>query len=90
MQPKHNFLYTHNPFYLISCGLILYGLQGLAMRGGDLLSKSLAMAGGISVYTILMIVTCIAVVRWGKVWEDARSIFFVVAYQFGRVVIRVG
>ncbi|MDA8744246.1 hypothetical protein N9N28_06420 [Rubripirellula amarantea] len=72
------FLYTHNPFYLISCFLVIYGLQGWAVRGEDLWLKSASMAGGLVAYTLLMMVTCIAVVRWGKVWEDARSIFLVV------------
>ena len=75
------FLHTHNPFYLISCFLIIYGLQSFAMGGGPhsgLLSTSIWMAGGIAAYILLMTLTCIAVVRLGKIWEDARSIFLVV------------
>lgn len=72
------FLYTQNPFYLISCFLIIYGLQGIAVSSGDLLNRSIAMSGGIAAYTILMTVICIAVVRCCRVWDDARSIFLVV------------
>lgn len=36
------------------------------------------MAGGIAVYTLLMAIVSIGVVRLAKVWEDARSIFIVV------------
>lgn len=77
----HELLHTHNPFYLISCFLIIYGLQGWATgaeASGGLLPQTLSMAGGIAGYSLLMSLTCIAVVRLGKVWEDARSIFLVV------------
>ncbi|WP_442511360.1 hypothetical protein SH528x_003035 [Novipirellula sp. SH528] len=72
------FLYTQNPFYLISCFLILYGLQTATVSAGDLLSRSLSLSGGIAAYTLLMAVTCVAVIRICKVWQDARSIFLVV------------
>lgn len=72
------FLYTQNPFYLISCFLILYGLQIATIANGDLFSKSLFLTLSIAAYTLLMSVTCIGVVRLGQVWEDARSILLVV------------
>lgn len=71
------FLYTQNPFYLISCGLIMYGLT-VATRGGDLDSGSTLLAKCMIGYTLLMSLTVVGVVRLGKVWPDARSIFFVV------------
>ncbi len=71
------FLYTQNPFYLISCGLIIYGLQ-VATAGGDLHTQSAVLALCMIGYSALMSLTVVAVVRWGKVWEDARSIFLVV------------
>ncbi|GAA5504855.1 hypothetical protein [Novipirellula caenicola] len=72
------FLYTQNPFYLISCFLILYGLQTATVSAGDLYQRSLSLSGGIAAYTVLMAVTCVAVIRICKVWQDARSIFLVV------------
>lgn len=72
------FLYTQNPFYLISCFLILYGLQIATIANGNLLSRSVFLTISIAAYTLLMAVTCVAVVRLGKVWEDARSILLVV------------
>ncbi|MFK8112780.1 MAG: hypothetical protein AB8B91_11280 [Rubripirellula sp.] len=72
------FLYTQNPFYLISCFLILYGLQMATLSGGDLLSRSVFFSLSIVGYMLLMAVTCIGVVRIGKIWEDGRSIFLVV------------
>ena len=72
------FLYTQNPFYLISCFLILYGLQIATIANGDLVSRSILLTASMAAYSLLMAVTCVAVVRLGKVWEDARSIFLVV------------
>ncbi|MDM4018566.1 hypothetical protein [Roseiconus lacunae] len=71
-------LYNHNPFYLISCLLIIYGCQSLAIGGGDVLEKSSTMAGGLAIYSILMAIVCMGVVCFAKVWDDARSIFIVV------------
>ena len=72
------FLYTQNPFYLLSCFLILYGLQIATISRDDLVSRTLFLASGIAAYTLLMAVTSIAVVRLCKIWEDARSILLVV------------
>ena len=72
------FLYTQNPFYLISCFLILYGLLITAQANGDLFARSVFLTASIAAYTLLMALTSIGVVRLGKVWEDARSIFLVV------------
>jgi hypothetical protein len=70
-------LYTQNPFYLISCGLILYGLQ-VATSGGELHTQAALLAMCMMGYTLLMSLTVVAVVRWAKVWQDGRSILFVV------------
>ncbi len=72
------FLYTQNPFYLISCFLILYGLQIATIAGGDVFSRSVFLTASIAAYTLMMAITCVGVVRLGHVWEDARSIFLVV------------
>ena len=71
-------LYTQNPFYLISCFLILYGLQIATIASGDLFSRSIFLTASMAAYMLLMAITCVGVVRLGRVWEDARSIFLVV------------
>ncbi|MGI9470858.1 MAG: hypothetical protein ACR2NZ_04965 [Rubripirellula sp.] len=71
-------LYTQNPFYLISCFLIIYGIQIAALSGSTLITKSLIMSGSLAAYTFAMAITCVGVVRLGKVWDDARSILLVV------------
>ena len=70
-------IYTQNPFYLISCCLILYGFRS-AVSAHDLASRAILLAGCIAGYTLLMTITCIGVVRFWKVWEDARSIFLLI------------
>lgn len=72
------FLYTQNPFYLLSCFLVIYGLQVATLSNGDLFSRSLFLTGGIGLYTLLMALTSVGVIRLGKVWEDGRSIVLVV------------
>lgn len=83
------FLYTQNPFYLISCFLIIYGLQiGAASYGGDFFLRSVFLTFSLVAYTALMVVTAIGVIRLGKVWQDARSILLVVV--IGQVALSVG
>jgi hypothetical protein len=72
------FLYTENPFYLISCFLILYGIQLMAVNRPTALSRAIVMSSSIAFYAVVMAITVIAVVRLAKVWQDARSIFLVV------------
>ncbi len=84
-------LYTHNPFYLISAVLFLYGLQVL-LRPGQI---NLIFSRGDVAYidpwwlmmslcgiTLLMALTAFLIVRLGKVWEDARSLVLVLLFMF--------
>ena len=81
------FLYTQNPFYLISCALIIYGLQ-ITSISRDLDLQSTFLAISLAGYTALMSLVVIIVVRYGKVWEDARSIFLVV--MIGHLAVSSG
>lgn len=84
-------LYTHNPFYLLSAVLLLYGLQ-LLFRPGQI---DLIFDRGEVAYidpwwllmslcgiTLLMALTAFLIVRLGKVWEDARSLVLVLLLMF--------
>jgi hypothetical protein len=69
--------YTHNPFYLISAALVLYGLNlafGMSAKQADAWNLLSILAG----YTSLMTMAAILIVRAGEVWEDARSILLVI------------
>jgi hypothetical protein len=72
------FLYNHNPFYVVSALLTLYGLHvsfadGLDPTQGWLLMRLLAG------YALLLAAAAILIVRYGKVWEDARTLVLLVA-----------
>src|SRR4029077_8229242 len=70
-------LYTHNPFYLLSAGLILYGFHvSFRPEAGELINPWALMAALCS-YTLLLAVTAFLIVRIGKVWDDARSLVLV-------------
>lgn len=85
------FLYNHNPFYLISACLFVYGLQAV-FRPGEVtllfdrfevayIDPWFLMLGLCSV-TLLMGVTAYLIVRFGKVWDDARSLVLVLLLMF--------
>lgn len=78
------FLYTHNPFYLLSAGLILYGLQAAFATAETLPEplKAWGLAGALFGYATLMAVTGCLIVRWGGVWQDARSIVLILLLLF--------
>jgi len=76
------FLYTQNPFYLISAGLCLMGLHlsfgNAALAGwGPLL-----LAGSLAGYAFLLAVTGYVIAKFGRVWDDARSILLVLLFLF--------
>lgn len=69
--------YTHNPFYLISAALVLYGLNvafGMSAEQAEAWNLLSILAG----YTSLMTLAAVLIVRAGEVWEDARSILLVI------------
>lgn len=80
-------LYNHNPFYLISACLFVYGLKLLFRSGtSDVLFGRGAVAyiepwgllSSLAGVTLLMAITAILIVRLGRVWEDARSLLLIV------------
>lgn len=85
------FLYNHNPFYLISACLFVYGLQAVFRPGEvNLLFDRFEVAYidpwylmfGLCSVTLLMGVTAYLIVRFGKVWDDARSLVLVLLLMF--------
>ena len=79
------FLYNHNPFYVLSAGLILYGLYQ-AFRGGNAaVEHPWWLAAALCGYTTLMAVTAFLVIKLGRVWEDARSIVLILLLQFAAI-----
>ena len=75
-------VYNHNPFYLISVCLVLYGIE-TTFVGSELLQQQSWYLTGILVgCTVLMAITACLIVRLGQVWDDARSIFMVLILLF--------
>lgn len=80
-------VYFHNPFYLISTCLFVYGLK-LFFRSGNTRvffdAGSIAymepwgLMASLAAVTLLMAITAVLVVRCGRVWEDARSLVLIV------------
>ncbi len=75
-------LYNNNPFYVISAVLMLYAVRS---GYGDIQIGSIncwVMMSVLTGYTIGLSVIGILIVRWGKVWEDARSILLLLLLLF--------
>lgn len=80
-------IYFHNPFYLISTCLFVYGLK-LFFRSGNTAvffqegsvayMEPWGLMTCLAAVTLLKAGTAIVVVRCGKVWEDARSLVLIV------------
>lgn len=70
------FLYNQNPFYLISAALVLYGFS-VSITQGELTNSPWVLASLFSGYITLLALSAWAIVRFGKVWDDARSILMV-------------
>lgn len=80
-QPLAKSLYNHNPFYAISSALVFWGLLSsfdTTADGFNAWLLTLSLAG----FTLLLVATAVLIIRWGKVWEDSRSILLLVVLMF--------
>ena len=87
MEPRKPYslasvLYNHNPFYLISTCFVLYAIKRV-FRPMEVpyIDPWMLMAamGGL---TVFMAITAWVIVRFGKIWEDARSLMLVLVIMF--------
>lgn len=74
-------LYTHNPFYLLSVAFVLHSTR-LWYEAPSGPAAPWALMGIICGYILLVAVTGIVLVRFGKVWDDARSILLILLLLF--------
>jgi hypothetical protein len=81
------FLYTQNPFYLLSTGLVLYGLHVAFGADGVGDFDRWALLGSLCGFTLLGAVTAVLVIRLGKVWDDARSLLLILCLLFFAISI---
>ncbi|MGI9429924.1 MAG: hypothetical protein ACR2NM_14780, partial [Bythopirellula sp.] len=73
-------IYPHNPLYLVSAALVLYGIHVVSLvqnSSENDLTTSLLFA-----YVIMLATAGWLVVRFGHVWEDARTILLIVFLMF--------
>ncbi len=71
---KH-WLCTNNPFYLISAALVFAGLR-ISFAPPN--SNAWALTIGVAAFTLLLAMSGFFLVRFGKLWDDARSILLLV------------
>lgn len=70
-----------NPFYLISACLVFYGLRTLFPTAEDP-TYAWTLSIFLMLFTGVLAVTAVAIVRLGRVWDDARSILLIIALLF--------
>ncbi|MDB5386726.1 MAG: hypothetical protein JWM11_2372 [Planctomycetaceae bacterium] len=74
-------LWTHNPFYLISVALVLHSVRLWHHDSIEAFNPwpLMSIIGG---YLLLVAVTGFLLIKLGRVWDDARSIFLVILLLF--------
>jgi hypothetical protein len=73
--------YTQNPFYLVGTFLILFGLQQCLGSEPNLAASGL-LVSLLALYTALLAGMAVVIIRYGRVWEDARTILLVIVLLF--------
>jgi hypothetical protein len=74
-------LYTSNPFYVISADLVFIGLRMSYDPSGRPFETVVLMVALLG-YTLLLATTACLLIRLGRVWDDARTILLLVVAMF--------
>jgi hypothetical protein len=72
---------TSNPFYVLSAGLFLAGLR-ISFGAQTEENDTWALTTGLGGYTLLLAVTAFLLVRFCRVWDDARTVLLLVVLMF--------
>jgi hypothetical protein len=72
---------TKNPFYAVSAALVLFGLWVSFGAQNDAVETWLLM-GSLAGYTLLLAGTAVGLVRYLRLWEDARTVLCLVVLMF--------
>lgn len=75
------FLYSQNPFYLLSVSFVLHG-TGIWYRANATTHSPWILFGIIASFIVMMAGTGFVIVRRGQVWDDARSILLILFVLF--------
>ncbi len=74
-------LYTHNPFYVISADLVFIGLR-MSFDPSAKAFDTWALISSLAGFTLLLATTACLLVRFGKIWDDVRSVLLLVVMMF--------
>lgn len=74
-------IYTNNPFYAISAFLVLWGLRS-SFDTQARVFHTFALMAGLVAYTLLLALAAYVVIRFGKVWEDGRTMLLLIVLMF--------
>lgn len=77
-----HWLWTNNPFYFISALLMLYAVRASYGQLEIGAINCWVMMGVLAAYTSVLAALGVMIIRWGKVWDDARSIFLLLLLMF--------
>jgi hypothetical protein len=72
---------TNNPFYVLSAGLFLAGLW-LSFGDPEQTEGTWALMAGLAGYTLLLAGTAVLLIRFARVWDDARTVLLLVVLMF--------
>jgi hypothetical protein len=75
------FLYSSNPFYIVSADLVFIGLRMTFHPGGSA-AQSWALMMTLAGYTLLLATTACFLIRVGKLWDDLRSLLILIVMMF--------
>ena len=84
MQPARGFvrfLYSSNPFYILSADLVFVGLR-ISFGSSGPVSSTWALWFGLAGYTLLLATTACFLIRKGKLWDDLRSLLLLIVMMF--------
>lgn len=81
IQRVLRYLYAGNPFYLLSVCFVFHGTAAW-FQSDAAIHNPWPLMGLISTYVVALAVTAFVIVRFGNVWDDARSIFVIVLILF--------
>lgn len=81
-QRLTKFLYNHNPFYLLSVASVLHGTAHWLRVGGTLTASPWLLMGLVGGYILTLAFVGWLIVRFGKVWDDARSVLLTIPLLF--------
>ncbi|QDT35875.1 hypothetical protein [Stratiformator vulcanicus] len=87
-KPFWEYLYTHNPFYVISAVLLIFAVRAAY---GELQIGYIncgMLIGVLAVYTMVLAAIAVVLIRFGKVWDDVRSVLLLCLLMF--LAISVG